>query len=236
MQNPRHVVAKDGKLFISNWGDTNDREDDYIAIFDLVTFQLIEKVSVDFGPEKMVAGNSNRLYVAHKGAINSNNKITVINTTTNFISNVLEVGDVPGSLHLDEASILWVLCEGKPASSGEESFGQLFKIDTRNNHDVSAMFEMAQQHPRNLTVDGVSLYYAIDNAIYKMNAQASSLPSSPLISGINVYSLTAASNRLYIGDAGNFLNPGELIIFDDSGTAIKEFVVGIRPVGVYFNN
>ena len=236
LKNPRQVVAHDGRLYVSNWGDVSNNDDDYIAIFDIFSFQLIEKVAVDAGPEKMVMSNSNRLYVAHYGALETNNKVTVISTRTNSISDVLEVGDGPESLYLDEASVLWVLCEGRSPASGNETFGELYKIETENNHEYSGIFEMPQKHPRNLTIDGTALYYSIDNEVYKFNSQGTTLPTSPFLSGIIPSNLTAEGNRLYVCDQRDSINPGELVIVDSSGNVVNEFVVGVRPIGVYFNN
>ncbi|RMA64627.1 YncE family protein [Ulvibacter antarcticus] len=233
LNNPRHFVAVGDTGYVSNWGDPNVSTDDYIAVIDLLTNTITSNIPVVLGPERMVTTN-NKVYVAHQGAYGQNNQISVIDATTNAVLNQITIGDVPNSMVLNGTD-LWVLCGGSPSFTGAETGGSLYRINTSDNTLLTSLDFQDIEHPGLLSVDGTSLYYALNGGVFKMDMSDSTLPSNSIITGF-FYAMIAKNGMLYATDAGDFASNGTLTLFDLlTNTEVDSFTVGIIPGGIYFN-
>ncbi len=235
LNNPRYFISVNGKGYVTNWGDSADETDDYVAIINLTTNVVEGTIPVDFGPEEII-NRANTIYVAHQGGFGQNNKISVIDSGTNEVSTTITVGDVPKAIQLDGSNTLWVLSAGKPSFTGEETAGSLSKINTTTN-EVETTFDFTTtEHPNHLGYDGTNLYYTLDGAVYSMSASATELPTAKAFDGVGTYAMTVEDGRLYTTDAKDFASDGSLSIYDINTKAeIKTIAVGIIPGGIYFN-
>lgn len=231
---PRYMAAVDGNIgFISCWGDTGDDNDDYVAILNTTNNSVISQLSVPLGPEKIIADDS-YAYVAHKGAWGNNNIVSVIDLGSRQISNTIQVSDKPESMVL-ENHFLWVLCTG--TAWGTETAGALYKIDIDNNFSIVQQFQFAvTQHPQNLSYDNGKLYYYLDNQVFKMDSNDTSLPSNVFIDNVPAYNMSAKDGKLYVTDAKNYTSEGDIIIYDlSTATEITRKTLGIIPGDISFN-
>lgn len=233
LENPRYFVAADGvKGYVSDWGDPNDNSDDYIAVVDLRTNEVSATIPVPFGPEKMVA-NAGKIYVAHQGGFGQNNVVSVI--SGNSVLSGITVGDVPNSL-LVSGDVLYVLCGGNPAYTGNETAGSLVKIDLTGGQASETLTFGTTQHPSALTINGDKLYYNLDGKVYELATTATTLPGADIING-NFYALKAHDGMLYATDAGDFASRGSLKVFDlSTNQEIQDIQTGIVPGGIFFND
>lgn len=233
LNNPRYSAVENGKLYVTNWGDTSSNEDDYVAIFDAETLVYESSISVDFGPEKVIA-LGDYIYVAHQGAYGYNNKISVISADSNTVIKTIEVGDIPKSLVIDNSNNLWVLCGGKPSYSGSETFGTLDKINTSTN-ELATSFDFVDSHPSNLSYTNGNLYFQNNSGVYEMATSSSALPSTSKIDDSG-YSVVANDNYIYVTDSKDYASSGEVRIYNlDSKQLENTISTGIIPGGVYFN-
>lgn len=229
IDNPRHFVAVDGKGFISNWGDPFDSGDDFITVISLESNSVLDKISVEEGPEQMIV-SGNKLFVCLQGGYGSNNKVVVIDTSNNSILDTIEVGDVPESIVTDSKGYLWVLCSGQPAYTGNETPGFLYKIDP-SDYSFSTMEFETVQHPSLLNSELGALFYALDGKVYEIDEDASELPADA-IDGLDgfFYSMLVDGGQLYATDAKDFSSEGDLKVFDvKSGTRLETIGTGIIP-------
>lgn len=235
LNNPRYFIEANGKGYVTNWGDTADETDDFVAIINLESYTVESTISVVLGPEAILAKN-NTVYVAHQGAWGQNNKVSVINTTSNELIKTLTVGDVPNSMQLDASGNLWVLASGKPAYTGDETAGVLTKINTGTNEvDDSFQFETTQ-HPNSLNLDGGILYYRLGDTVFEQSLLASSLNMETVLEGVSFYTMVVNNGRLYGTDAGDYASNGTLTVYDlNTELTMKALTVGIIPGGIYFN-
>lgn len=233
LENPRYMNTFNDKGFVSNWGDAFVETDDYIAVVDLISNEVITTIPVVLGPERMVA-DGNTLYVAHKGAFGFNNVITVIDMDNNVVIETLTVGDVPDSMQIIGGD-LWVLCAGKPEFSGEETAGSLIQFDLGTN-TVSNTFDFElTSHPSDLVNMGANLYFTLNGAIRVLSTQSPVLPGTAFATG-SFYEIEVNNGKLYATDAVDFNSNGTLTIYDIfDGTQEASFEVGIIPGGIYFN-
>lgn len=234
LNNPRYFLHSDGKGYVTNWGDPNDISDDFVATIDLDANSVSTSIPVVFGPEKMVAHN-NSLYVAHQGAYGQNNTITVIDSD-DMVTTSIAVGYVPNSMQVDSHGSLWVLSEGKPSYTQDETAGALTKINTNSNTVETALDFTMTQHPKFLELDGSRLYYFLDGAIYSMSTTETSLPAQSEFHDLSFYSMVINDGRLYGTDAKDFASNGSMDIYELSTKAkLGTFDLGIIPGGIYFN-
>ena len=235
LNNPRYFIEANGKGYVTNWGDTADETDDFVAIINLQNYTVEGTISVILGPEAILA-KDNTVYVAHQGAWGQNNKVSVINTTSNELIKTLTVGDVPNSMQLDASGNLWVLASGKPAYTGDETAGVLTKINTVTNEvDNSFQFETTQ-HPSSLNLDAGILYYRLGDTVFEQSLSATSLNMETVLEGVSFYTMVVNNGRLYGTDAGDYASNGTLTVYDlNTELTIKALTVGIIPGGIYFN-
>src|SRR5690625_57109 len=79
--NPRYIAFLNDKAYISDWGDGSDPMDDVIVEVDLENFQVINRIVVPEGPEK-IREHEGKLYVNFMGGWNFNDKVGVIQPET----------------------------------------------------------------------------------------------------------------------------------------------------------
>jgi len=235
LSSPRYFLEVNGKGYVTNWGDTADDTDDYIAIINLETNTVEGNIPVVLGPERLLA-QGGTIYVAHKGAFGQNNKVSVINTTSNTVTTTINVGDVPNSLQFDALGNLWVLCSGKPSFSGEETAGVLVKVNTGSNEVDTTMTFETTDHPSQLSIEENTLYYYLEGSVFSLSTTANSLPADSDFNELAFYSMTINDGKLYGTHAKDFASKGSLSIYDlSSKDLLKTLEVGIIPGGVYFN-
>ncbi len=230
LDNPRYTQATVGnKAFVSCWGSTTDVTDDYLAVINTLNDSFLFKIPVDLGPEKMTA-NDNFLFVAHKGAWGTNNKVTAINLTS-LNKTEITVGDRPNSLVLDNG-FLWVLSGGEPSWTGNETAGKLSVIDI-NTMNVTQEFNFAtNQHPNHLNIEGGKIYYNIGNNVYEMEKTAYTLPSSAFCTfdGTGIYNMETNDGKIFISDAKDYQQEGDIVIYNISNAQKeKTLTAGIIP-------
>lgn len=232
LENPRFFVTNDAvRGYVSNWGDPIDTTDDFIAVVDLTTNDVVSEIPVSFGPEKMVFENG-KLYVAHQGGYGQNNLISVISGNT--LQNTITVGDVPNSM-VENDDVLYVLCGGNPAYTGNETAGSLVKIDMNTNQIIQTLTFGATDHPGGLTEDEGTLFYNLNGKVYKLSLTSSTLPGTEILNGF-FYAMEARDGKLYATDAGDYVSNGKLLVYDlATNQEIQNITVGIIPGGIYFN-
>ncbi len=238
LMNPRFAEVIGDKLFVSNWGDGGNPDDDYVAVFNFSDFSFIEAIPVVEGPEKMISVN-NSLYVAHKGGFSFNNILSVIDSESNTVVKEVEVGDLPNSMVV-QGNDLWVMASGKPSYADEETPGKLSRIDIGTN-EVMEFFEFTDNtiHPENLQLNGGNAYFTIGKSVY-LYEPGQDLPASAAFSLDEVavlYGFEIYQNRIYVASPrADFTGDGDLYIYDlNEGSLLGQYSTGINPNGIYFN-
>ena len=238
LQNPRYAEVAGNKIYVSNWGDGMNSEDDFVAVFDLADFSFIKSIPVAEGPEKVLAGGE-KLFVAHTGGFSFNNLVSVIEISNNEVEAEVQVGDVPNSMVL-EGNDLWVLSGGKPAYAETETAGRLTNINITSN-EIEEDFEFPENsmHPSNLSLAQNDVYLTMGINLFKYD-MASMQPSlefemqEPAV----LYGFEIHDGNVYVASPNaDFTGDGILYIYDlASGSLSDQFSVGINPNGVYFND
>ena len=233
IQNPRYLVSKNGVGYVSDWGDPFNPNDDFIAVIDLNSNEVTNTISVGEGPEKMTIKND-KLFINLKGGFGHNNKVAVLNLNNNELENI-EVGYVPNSIESDKQGNVWVLCEGKPSWTNDETNGQLYKINTNNLNTTFYSFDLTD-HPKLLNIEDNSIYYNLNGKVYEMNVNSNELPQNAL-NGLDgfYYTMKVEDGELFGTDAADFNSEGSLKVFNIiSGNLVQTFQTGIIPGEIIF--
>ncbi|HMI06167.1 MAG TPA: DUF5074 domain-containing protein, partial [Flavobacterium sp.] len=187
--------------------------------------------------------------VAQTGGYGYGNKISVIDPGTNAVSTTITVGDVPNAMQIKD-NTLYVSCGGKPSFADVETAGSLVRINLADNTSSTMAFAAATQHPANLVINDNNLYYTVDDGIYKMALTSGELPAAPAFTtteqGVyGVYSFAVKNNRIYVGDAVDYMSNGKVYVYTKGdtnagetgaiGTLESSYTVGVIPAGFYFN-
>ena len=237
LENPRKITFLMGLAYVTNWGDASDPSDDFVAVFDARTFDYLDKISVEEGPENILA-EGEKIFVAHEGGWNFNNKISVI--AGNEVKKVIEVGDVPNSLSAADGS-LWVSSAGLPDWAGETA-GKISRIDLSTLEVVKTFGNAAASwHPDYLVVENGRVYYTLGKEMYSFPATEESLPSSAdfVMSEVsNLYGFKLHDGRIYAASAtADYTGDGKLYVYNASnGNLENTYDTGINPNGIFFMN
>lgn len=214
-----------------------------ISIFNPVTLEITGKIPVA-NSKSQFNQHSTEQMVPYKNLLFVNcwsydNKILVIDTQTDQLTDSIEVFKQPNSMVLDKNNKLWVLTDGgfEGNAYGYEQPG-LLKIDAETL-EIERTFRFALgDHPVKMCVNpsGDSIYY-INRHIWRMSVNDKRIPDQPFITSENTntyggfYSLgiDPASNEIYVGDAIDHKQNGTIRRYSRSGKLIDEFKVGISP-------
>ena len=239
LQNPRFSVVSNGNLYVTNWGDGSNPDDDFVAVIDLNSLEIAKTISVAEGPEKIIETND-QIFVAHKGGFSFNNIVSVININNMEVTKEIEVGDLPQSL-LVVNSELWVLNNGIPSFAMNESAGSISKIDI-TSLEVTETLEFPNEidHPENLKLLGNTVYYTLNKDVYRLATDGTMIPTVPeyTLNDVQVlYGFEIKEERLYAASANSdFTGNGNLYIYDlATGGLLNSFSTGINPTAIYFN-
>lgn len=214
-----------------------------ISIFNPITFQITGTISV---------GNSNSEFNQHsteqmiqyKNKVFTNcwsydNKILVINSDTDQLSDSIEVFKQPNSLVIDKNNKVWVLTDGGFEGSpyGYEQAG-LVKIDAETL-EIERTFRFAKgEHPLNLCINPTSdTLYFLNRHVWKMAVSEKRLPEQPFIAskytslygGFFSLAIDPSSKEIYVGDAIDHRQNGLVYRYTASGKLTDEIKVGISP-------
>ncbi len=238
ISNPRYIDFYGNKGYISNWGDPNDKTDDYIAVLNLETNTVEAKIAVAEGPEKLMIHNG-KIYLTHKGGYNYGNSISVIDAASQTFTRSITVGDVPEAMQIKNEK-LYVLCSGKPDFTQDETLAGLYKIDIISNTVEASLTFNERVHPSHLELMDNALYYTLEKEVYSLDLTEFILPNAPLFStsatGVQIlYGFKIQNGKIYVADAKDYASNGEVLIYDLMGTLQKRFGVRMIPSSFYFN-
>ena len=233
---PRYIAFEDNTAYVSDWGDPNDTTDDYIAVIDLTSNSVISTIPVAEGPEQVLE-ESDKIYVSHNGGYHTNNIISVINTIDNTVETIT-VNDVPDEMVINDDGDLVVLCQGGNSWNAiGETTAAIVKIDLSDNSVISTFSFADGLHPSLMTYDNDTTYYILNNEVYSLVDNATSLPTTSLfnITAGYAYGLAVDDNQVFVTDA-SFTGNSTLLVYDlATGTETNTFAVGQGASKIYFN-
>lgn len=235
---PRCMLpVSDGKAYVSDLASPG------LWSLNLNTFEkhFIETGSateamVKVGDEVFVSNWSN-FYVN-----GSNSSVQVIDCVNDTLVATIEVAKEPNSMVIDGNNHVWVLCSGGYTSPQDPA---LVCIDAAT-HQVVRRFDFEDgSYPDGLSIDGEGeniffmngCYGTLD--VYKMSVHATEIPDTPFItSNSRVFyglKINPQNGDIYITDAKNYVQNGDLLRYSADGTLLGTFESGLVPKYMLFN-
>ncbi len=231
---PRYIhFVSDSKAYVTQIWDPR------ICIVDLDKYSIAGYVATDMdfetGSTEMMVQIGKYIYI---NCWSYQNRILRLNTETDTIDAYLEVGLQPSAIVADSSGLLWVITDGGYEGSpyGYEA-PTLSRIDPETfTVERTFTFPMGST-PRSLVTgpDARSIYW-INGGVYKMDTEAATLPSRPIIEGEGslYYSMTVdpENGEIYVSDAIDYTQNGVVNRYSADGASLLDtFTVGVNPGG-----
>jgi len=205
---------------------------EYMYRFSTVNYNVIDSVYTGNGTGPLVT-IGNKVFIT----TTLENQLLIYDYTTDELNSLsLEYG-MNSIVKTDNDQHLWVLCAGSFYDPGP---AKLFQIDVASE-SVFKTIPISEGFPSDLILDEASgQLYFLNGDVYRMSELAVSEPSIAFIKADNrsLYALgqQPSTKELYVADAIDFSSAGQVYRYQEDGTEIDNFTVGIIPGGFYFHN
>ncbi|TRX55532.1 hypothetical protein FNH22_18020 [Fulvivirga sp. M361] len=252
---PRYLLAiNDEKAYISDWGATGDVGT--VKVLDLTTNTVTKTIPTGFGTNRMILVGEN-VYAANGGGFNNitfepkkDNRVVVINTSTDEVTQEITVGDNPKSLDIDSEGNIWVAGTGNIVLNDDFSVnldattpGFISKISPDNEVLFTVFMSQKNVGPNHLVFnkskDGLYLDYEKD--IYNVGTIGTNTEEDFEMNLFidrekEFYGFAVnPSNGNFIGTvAPGFSSDGFIIRYTEEGELIGEHTSGIAPNSATF--
>lgn len=226
---PRYGTVLDGKAYITNYADYAIGTDDFLTVINLADYSTTT-IPLNNWSEKILTYNG-KLYILN-GYYGSGTSVTVYNPATATTEAVIELGASPESFQQAEG-ILYVLGSGK-----------LTRINLATNQVAGSITlpESLTYSAQDLTIQLGKIYFTAGTSVYKMDINAATVPSTPLLSYNStsqwggMYGFGVNGDRIFVAEGGDFSSDSEVYTYSLNGAPLNTYTVGVGPNGFFFNN
>lgn len=230
---PRYIhFVNDEKAYIS------DLYAGAISVLDPQTLRIVKRIPVEVmgktqpSTEQMVQYGK----FVFTNCWSYDNRILVIDTESDRVVDVIEVGKQPTSIAIDCNDKIWTITDGGYEGSpyGYEA-PALYRIDAQTRQ-IEKVFRFALgDHGSEVCMngDGTKLFF-LNKHVWAMDVRADELPAEPFIfnpTSHNWYGLAVdpLTSEVYLADAIDYNQPGVVYRYSPAGELIDDFAVGIIP-------
>lgn len=225
---PRYILQVSNSLAY-----VSDLYSDSLAVIDLTTKTIDHYINLSTNTEQMLKVG-NKVYVGH--GYKTVSGVSVIDIQTEDVK-VIPTNHYPTAMQQDVNGMIWVLCGGNEFSG---KMGSLDIIDPATDQVSREIILGNSSYTNHMALNGTgdSIYF-LTSHVYKMSVTDNIAPGDPFINGDNrsFYGLgyNTESDELWLGDAKDFNQNGEVLIYNRAGEIQSSFTSGISPNGFYFD-
>ena len=220
---PENIVAYGTHVFVSSTDGT-------VAVIDTTSLTINKLITVGSNPAQMAVSGAN-LYVSNSGAFSANydSTVSVIDLGSLTETQKITVGINPGCIAADNSGNIYIACAGNYAAVAPS----LVKVNTSANtvtKSADTAVGTIRYYNNYLFVTGG--YLGVNNVRELSTTDFSAVSSNFITDGTVVttpYGLDIdnATGNVYIGDAKDYVSPGEVFCFDKNGN--KKFTFSTAP-------
>jgi YVTN family beta-propeller protein len=222
---------------------SNHTQGGSVTVIDLATNTVqVDSIPVGPFPEGMATAGG-KVYVCDADG-GSGRTVSVIDATTNRLVRTIQVGDGPSRADVTPDGAVWILCTGSYGGSGNfggETPGAIFAIDPYYDEVYDSIsVDIIAGHPLGMDISSYGYAYVVtENRVLKYDTRSDALVTSGFIlgpAGSSFYSIAVDdyANSVYVGDAKNFQQLGEVWVYSADGSLKGRFDTGIAPVSIAF--
>ena len=236
---PRYIIFLNAnKAYISDmWGKC-------IYVVNPQTYTLLKTINLDAHNSKNPYQHSSEEMVIIDNLLftnswNYDNKILVIDTNTDDLTDSIEVLVQPKKMVLDKNNKLWVLCDGSYSGSILSGEKGIVKINTQTRK-VEQTFLFNNQTSNNeyivndmkINASKDTIYY-IYKDVYQLSIYSTELSTIPYIKSENnnfyALGIDPSNSDLYISDVVDYMQNGVIYRYNSNKELIDNFGCGIIP-------
>jgi YVTN family beta-propeller protein len=187
-----------------------------------------------------IAIAKDKVYIANSG-LGAGNTVSVIDTDGDEVIKTIAVADNPIAISVGLENI-YVLCSGSYGtdwmSPDDDTPAALFCIDAKSSTILDSIH--ISGHPSKLTLaENGTGYFIGSTGITQIDYLSMQVVESTFIAGI-YYGLNydPVSKKIYLLDAKDFVQNGQLLVYDMQKIKLAEHTVGIIPgtIGFYYEH
>jgi hypothetical protein len=205
----------------------SDLFSDSVAVINPATKMVESHINISSSSEEMAMVNGKifitNTYTSH---------ITVIDWATKNVSTIATTFN-PTAIGIDKNGKAWVLCGGDPFNSVNGAI-EVINTNTESVEKTIALNQGSYTNKIAFNTNKDSLYY-LTGGVYKMSIDGTSEPATPTISaGSNSFyglSYNAEAEQVWLADAKDFNQKGQVLLFSRNGELVHSFDAGINPNG-----
>jgi len=227
---PRSIAFFGNKAFVSCF-------DGYVDVFDTTSLQIEKRIKVGSNPDQIIASDS-KIIVSNSGGLNTpelDSTISIINPISLVEENKLVVGKNPGDLEVI-GNELFVISRGNYSSIS----ASLKKLDL-NTLIISTVSVSNPSILEKMNGKLLIAYQATNTLslglfdVNSTNWSTSSFTSLNEIVTLYQVHFEEKNQHLYLFDANGYTNTGRILEYDQNGTFLRNFNVGLIPNSmIYF--
>lgn len=223
---PRYGVVVNNKAYVTNWGSDSFNSSN-IAVVNLQNFTVESSILLDHGANRIFEKNG-KLYILHPGAFGVNEKMTTYDLATQEKTEYV-VGVRPENMVFvgDYAYI----AIGGDFMGGVSSLVKFNLLTAEMSTVATFGAGISLSHMAGLNQ---TLYLSLGKDIYTFNTATDQLNSQVMIETDittwgGAYGMNLLKNELYVADAGNYVNDGEVTIYNLQGELLNTYEAGNIP-------
>ncbi|GIU70017.1 MAG: hypothetical protein KatS3mg002_1253 [Candidatus Woesearchaeota archaeon] len=226
LNSPRYMqVVSNAKAYVS------DLYDNAIHILDLNSFSKIGSISINSWTEQMT-------YLFGKVFITAPNKdyLYIVNAEKDILIDSILLQKNCYSILQDKESNIWVLSAG---NSSTNLSAKLFKINPVNFQIISTFEFGSNDTPGNLKINGtLDTLFFLNKGVWYLPIHQSLSNAKKIIAlqNSNYYGLGIhpQSSEIFVADALDYVQKGNVLRYNSKGELIKSYKVGIIPSDFVF--
>lgn len=203
-----------------------------VYVFDPLTNEITNSISVGNGPEG-VYYYENRVYVLNTCYGSDNGTISVIDTETDMVVETITVANNPQFAAVDDQARLHAVCTGNYSNIS----GEVHIIDLQDYENISTI--AIGGTPTRICIHPNGTSYLADGMgqgfmAYNIEDLSIIHPSDNLFATGGSFINYDSDEKIYLGDALDWVNNGQIHIYSADEEFIVDFTVGVAPVDAAF--
>lgn len=209
--------------------------------FNPTTRAVVSSIEVGANPEGIVQSNG-KLFIARSGDFMSgyDNKVIIVDINTDAVIDSVIVGVNPRITMKNDAGDVFVVCTGTyfDATNGK---GGIYKINPITNQAVDSFIIFS--NPGEACIANDKIYVVNSDGVLSIDLLTGIINATPVINGMAVNSMYGVvysiafdpiGQKIYCGNPKDFVQDGEIVVYDLDYNEINRFDVGINPGVIQF--
>jgi len=229
LPSPRYFLPiNNDKAYVTN--SVFDSTMTTLDVIDLNSLQITKSIPTRWGEQMVMADG--KVFV---GIMNSFDML-VIDPETDTVIKTISVAYAPNSLQVDKNGQVWALSDGGwnlHAPTLQRINPTTLEVEQTFTFDIS-------NYPEELAINSTKdkLYYLEAGQVWSLGIEDTALPTESFISEDDFYfyglGIDPVTDNIYVTDGADFVAKGGVLYYNNDGTAISGFEVGVAPGGFYF--